>query len=288
VDFRQFEGANGVRLAADVYGTSGNPSIICFPGAGQTRHAWRRTVLGLAEIGYQAVSVDLRGHGGSDWAADSDYSIDAFAADVCAVTRALPGYPPVLLGASIGGIAAAIAVGEAGARLASGLILVDVVPQMGAAGLQRIRAFMSVGQSGFASLEEAAVAVSDYLPARRPRQSAESLKRNLRIGVDGRWYWHWDPAFHAGSKERAEKGMFARMAAAAQRIQIPVLIVSGARSEVVDREGVEQLRQLLPQARWIEVAGASHMVAGEENDAFNEAVCGFARELSTALAAPTP
>ena len=54
-----------------------------------------------------------------------------------------------------------------------------------------------------------------------------------------------------------------------------MLIVSGSRSEVVDEEGVEKLRQLMPHARWVQVPGAAHMVAGDENDAFNEAVSGF-------------
>jgi pimeloyl-ACP methyl ester carboxylesterase len=274
-----FEGANGVRLAADVYGEAGRPSIVCFPGAGQTRHAWRRTALRLASLGYHVVSVDLRGHGGSSWDSDGDYSIDAFAADVRAVIQALPG-PPILLGASIGGIASAIAVGEAASCVALALILVDVVPDMAAAGLDRIRSFMSAGYAGFASVEEASAAVLRYLPGRRPSSSHRGLKRNLRRGADGRWYWHWDPAFHAGSKHRADQGMFARMTAAARNIRIPVLIISGSHSEVVNVEGVAQLRRLIPHAQCFQVSGATHMVAGDQNDAFNSAVCGFVRNPS--------
>ncbi len=276
---REFEGAKGVRLAADAYGEAGCPSIVCLPGAGQTRHAWRRTALRLVSLGYYVLAVDLRGHGGSSWASDGDYSIEAFAADVRAVTQVLPG-PPILLGASIGGIASAIAIGEVRSCVARALILVDVVPDMAAEGLDRIRAFMSAGHAGFGSVEEASDAVLRYLPGRRPSSSHRGLKRNLRLGADGRWYWHWDPAFHAGSKHRAEQGMFARMTAAARNIRIPVLIISGSRSEVVNHEGVAQLRQLIPQARSFQVPGAMHMVAGDENDAFNSAVCGFVRELS--------
>ena len=276
---REFAGANGIRLAADVYGEVDRPSIVCLPGAGQTRHAWRRTALRLASLGYYVVSVDLRGHGGSSWASDGDYSIEAFTADVRAMIQALPG-PPILLGASIGGIASAIAVGEAISCVARALILVDVVPNMAAAGLDRIRSFMSAGHAGFASVEEAFAAVLRYLPGRRPSSSHRGLKRNLRLGVDGRWYWHWDPAFHAGSKQRADEGMFTRMAAAACNITIPVLIISGARSEVVSDEGVTQLRQLIPQAKYFQVPEATHMIAGDQNDAFNDAVCEFVRDLS--------
>ena len=277
---REFEGANGVRLAADAHGEAGRPSIVCLPGAGQTRHAWRRTALRLVSLGYYVLSVDLRGHGGSSWASDGDYSIEAFTADVRAVIQALPGGPPILLGASIGGIASAIAVGEATSCVARALILVDVVPDMAAAGLDRIRSFMSAGHTGFASVEEASAAVLRYLPGRRPSSSHRGLKRNLRPGADGRWYWHWDPAFHAGSKHRADRGMFARMAGAARNITIPVLIISGSRSEVVSDEGIAQFRQLIPQAQWVQVPGAAHMVAGDQNDGFNSAISGFVRDLT--------
>jgi non-heme chloroperoxidase len=164
--------------------------------------------------------------------------------------------------------------------VARALILVDVVPNMAAAGLDRIRSFMSAGHAGFASVEEASAAVLRYLPGRRPSSSHRGLKRNLRLGADGRWYWHWDPAFHAGSKHRAEGGMFARMAAAARNITIPVLIVSGSRSEVVHDEGVTQLRQLIPQAQCFQVPDATHMIAGDQNDAFNSAVSGFVQDLT--------
>jgi non-heme chloroperoxidase len=283
----EFDGANGVRLAADAHGEAGRPSIVCLPGAGQTRHAWRRTALRLVSLGYYVLAVDLRGHGGSSWASDGDYSIEAFAADVRAMIRALPA-PPILLGASIGGIAAAIAVGEATSCVARALILVDVVPDMAAEGLDRIRSFMSAGREGFATVEEASAAVLRYLPGRRPSSTHRGLKRNLRLGADGRWYWHWDPAFHAGSKHRAEQGMFARMAAAVRNIRIPVLIISGSRSEVVNHSGVMELKQLIPQAQWVQVPGATHMVVGDQNDAFNSAVSGFVRDLAAAGSTTTP
>ena len=276
---REFAGANGVRLAADAHGEAGRPAIVCFPGAGQTRHAWRRTALRLVSLGYYVLSVDLRGHGGSSWASNGDYSIAAFAADVRAMIQALPD-PPILLGASIGGIASAIAVGETTSCVARALILVDVVPDMAAEGLDRIRSFMSAGHAGFASVEEASAAVLRYLPERKPSGSHRGLKRNLRLGADGRWYWHWDPAFHAGSKHRADEGMFARMAEAVRNIRIPVLIISGSRSEVVNDEGVAKLRHLIPQAQCFQVSGATHMVTCDENDAFNSAVCGFVQDLS--------
>jgi pimeloyl-ACP methyl ester carboxylesterase len=272
-----FRGAGDIVLAADAFGRGGDPCIILLPGGGQTRFAWRRSAEVFAQNGYYVLSFDLRGHGESGWAANGDYSIDAFAGDVVCIARQAPG-GAVFVGASIGGIAALVAAGESASPVARALVLIDVVPQMSEARLDRIRAFMSAGADGFASLEEAAAMVRAYLPERPPR-SAQALQNNLRTGKGGRLYWHWDPAFHAGSKQRAEAGMLCRMEAATRGIGLPVLLVCGERSEVVDEQAIVHLLQLLPQAKAVRVAGAGHMVAGDRNDAFGAAVLDFLTEL---------
>jgi pimeloyl-ACP methyl ester carboxylesterase len=269
-------GVGGLRLAADVRGDPKMPAIVFAPGAGQTRHAWRRAAEALAAQGYYVISLDLRGHGDSSWAADGNYSIDAFIGDIRSVMATLPD-PPILVGASIGGIACLTATAEHTAPPARALVLVDVVPGMLGEGLERIRAFMDAGAEGFADLDAAAASVARFLPRRSAGGSGDGLKHNLRKGRDRRLYWHWDPVFHAGSKQREAEGMLARMVAAAGSVRIPTLLISGARSEVVNREGAEQLLRLMPQAQWFQVPDAAHMVAGDKNDVFNAAVIEFVR-----------
>lgn len=268
-----YAGAGGLQLAADVWDGRREPYILFIPGGGQTRGAWRRTAVGMAAKGFGVVSLDLRGHGESEWARDADYSIDAFVGDVRAVAATLPA-PPVLVGASIGGIAALMAVGESTEPPARAVVLVDVAPNMSDEGLDRIRCFMTAGTRGFDTVDQAAEAVARYRP--QPRRSASGgLRSNLRVGPDERYYWHWDPAFHGASKQRAAAGMLARMAAAARSVRIPALLITGARSEVVSREAALDLQRLIPGARSVEIANAGHMVAGDENEVFDAAVGRF-------------
>ena len=268
-----YAGAGGLQLAADVWDGRREPYILFIPGGGQTRGAWRRTAVGMAAKGFGVVSLDLRGHGESEWARDADYSIDAFVGDVRAVAATLPA-PPVLVGASIGGIAALIAVGESTEPPARAVVLVDVAPNMSDEGLDRIRCFMTAGTRGFDAVEQAAEAVARYRP--QPRRSASGgLRSHLRVGRDERYYWHWDPAFHGASKQRAAAGMLARMAAAARSVRIPALLITGARSEVVSREAALDLQRLIPGAHSVEIANAGHMVAGDENEVFDAAVGRF-------------
>jgi pimeloyl-ACP methyl ester carboxylesterase len=272
VKTQRFTGSGGVTLAADVGGPEHGPPVMLMHGGGQTRGAWKKAATALAGAGYRAVSLDLRGHGESDWAGDGNYALDAFAADLQAVADTLAA-PPALVGASLGGMSALLALGAG--LPARALVLVDIVPQMNRDGASKIGEFMRASPGGFASLEEAADAVAAYLP-HRPRPSDPSgLMRNLRER-DGRLYWHWDPNFMANMQGRGGSPEMAdRMLDAARSVKVPALLVRGALSEIVDEAGVENFLALIPHAEAVDVAGAAHMVAGDKNDAFNDAVLGF-------------
>jgi pimeloyl-ACP methyl ester carboxylesterase len=95
----ELRGANDIRLVSDVAGDPDGSPVILFHGAGQTRQAWRTTLTAVADHGWRAYSVDLRGHGDSEWAKDGDYTHEAFAGDVRALTLSL-GQPAALIGAS--------------------------------------------------------------------------------------------------------------------------------------------------------------------------------------------
>jgi pimeloyl-ACP methyl ester carboxylesterase len=272
VKTQRFIGWGGVTLVADVGGPQGGSPVMLMHGGGQTRGAWKKATAALAEAGYHAVSLDLRGHGESDWASDANYSLDAFAADLRAVASNL-NQPPALVGASLGGMSALLAMGAGLAARA--LILVDIVPQMNRDGAGKIGAFMRANPEGFASLEEAADAVAAYLPHRPRPADPSGLMRNLRER-GGRLYWHWDPNFMSNMQARGSSPELGdRMEAAARGVKVPTLLVRGALSEVVDEEAVAGFLRLIPHAEAVDVAGAAHMVAGDRNDAFNDAVLAF-------------
>ena len=279
-------GSNGLRLRADVFGPPGGQPVVLLHGGGQTRHSWGSTGRLLAGRGWRAYAVDLRGHGESDWAPEGDYRLDGFAADVRAVCSALTA-PPVLVGASLGGMSSLLAVGEAPRPIASALVLVDVAPRIERAGADRIGEFMLAHmESGFGSLEEAADAVAAYNPHRPRPTDLSGLEKNLRRRPDGRWVWHWDPRFLGGDggsvdETRASIMDPERLEAAARRLSLPVLLVRGRVSDLLSQEGAQRFLDLAPHAEFVDVAGAGHMVAGDRNDLFNEAIISFLDRLVT-------
>src|ERR1700757_4378288 len=90
---------DGVTLTADAEGAWSGPAVLLLHGGGQTRQSWGGTSQVLADAGFLALTVDQRGHGESDWAADGNYGISAYARDVRAVASQL-GRPVALVGAS--------------------------------------------------------------------------------------------------------------------------------------------------------------------------------------------
>ncbi|MFA4926918.1 MAG: alpha/beta hydrolase [Patulibacter sp.] len=265
----------GERWAAD--GGDAHPTVLLLHGGGQTRHSWKRTAQRLADGGRTAVALDARGHGDSDWHSDHDYALSGFVDDLVAFVGTLD-QPPVLVGASLGGITSLTAVGEH-PGLARGMVLVDVVVQVEPVGVDRIRTFMTAHPDGFASLDEVADAIAAYNPVRKRPSNLDGLRKNVRQRDDGRWYWHWDPAFMRIDDEPQRHVNPERLRAAAARVTIPTLIVRGAQSDVVSDEGMADALRRMPTARAADVAAAGHMVAGDDNDVFASALEAFLAEL---------
>ena len=221
--------------------------------------------------------LDLRGHGDSEWSESGDYRLEAFAHDLLEVCETLD-RPPVLIGASLGGVAAMIAAGELQPEPFAAVIFVDVTPTMEMSGVEKITGFMSAHlDDGFASLEEAADVISEYLPHRKRPANLSGLAKNLRQGEDGRYRWHWDPRFMSGDSRPSASRDPNRLSSAVRNITAPILLVRGRMSELVSEESVRQFLDLVPHASYVDVANAGHMVAGDDNDVFTSAIAEFLR-----------
>jgi pimeloyl-ACP methyl ester carboxylesterase len=280
----ELRGHGGLRLVGSVAGPDDGFPVLLLHGGGQTRNSWGRALDALAASGARAVAIDMRGHGDSDWSPDANYLPEHFAADVENAARGFSAKsndrPVLLVGASMGGIAAMVATPNLG-NLVAGLVLVDIVPDMRMDGARRILDFMNSAPDGFASLNEAADAVSAYLPHRPRPALAEGLKRNLRQQPNGRWTWHWDPRMLSEVLNDVElvKG---GLDAAASEITAPTLLIRGLLSDIVDDEGVDHLRGLVPHLEVVDIADAAHTAATDDNDAFVASVLAFANRIAAA------
>lgn len=268
---------DGLKLVGDAYGPADGPPVLFLHGGGQTRHSWGGTAQAMAARGWRAVTVDHRGHGDSDWSADGNYRYEDIGNDVRA-WRDYLGAPPVVIGASLGGLGAMMGLGFEPQVDARALVLVDIAPKMEARGAERILSFMRANMDeGFASLEEAAEAVAGYTPERKRAVDLNSIRKNLRER-NGRWYWHWDPQTIRDRSGKDNETMKEVLSEAVRRMECPILLVRGRFSDVISPEAIDHLRSIRPDAGFVDVAGAGHMVAGDRNDVFTDAVIGFLEE----------
>jgi pimeloyl-ACP methyl ester carboxylesterase len=276
---------DGLPLAVEQRGPADAPTVLFAHGFGQSRHAWAQAAGGLAAHGWCAVTFDARGHGDSGRLADGRYALEQFVDDLLVVTRALQA-PPVLVGASMGGLLGMVAAGEIRPDPFRALVLVDITPRWEGEGVERMLGFMRAHPRGFVSLDEAADAVAAYLPQRRRRKDRHELAQLLHRGEDGRLRWHWDPALldtvaHEGERHQQ------RLLNAARNIDVPVLLVSGGRSDIVSEATVAEFMEAVPHATHVEIPHATHTLAGDDNAAFTAAIEPFLNTLDIdTIAAP--
>jgi pimeloyl-ACP methyl ester carboxylesterase len=215
------------------------------------------------------------------WANDGAYDLRDFAADLVAIAATLE-CKPALIGASLGGMAGLVAEGELARGCFASLTLVDIAPQVQVGGVTRVVEFMTArARDGFSSPEEAAQLIADYLPHRPGRKASSGLAHYLRQKEDGRFYWHWDPAFldrvlrtreaHARADDLAGE----RLNSAAAQLTLPVHLIRGGSSDLVSPEDVAHFQRLVTHAEFSDIPGATHMVVGDQNDSFGRAILGF-------------
>ena len=272
-----FQTAPDITIVADTFGNSSDTPVLLLHGGGQTRHSWKQTGMRLAEAGWYVIAPDTRGHGESSWSKNLEYSFDYLTDDLIAIISSLD-KKPILIGASMGGICSIIALSRQ-PDIASALVLVDVSPDMEKKGVDRIFDFMSARPNGYGSLQEVQDAVTAYLPQRKNRGSLKGLKKNLRKLPNGNWGWHWDPnmleVWKNNTTHRDPSQINDFLTEILKNLQIPALLVRGAMSDVVSKKTVSKLLAIAPQLQYVDVQDAGHMVAGDSNAVFTEALLDF-------------
>ncbi|MBU3004634.1 alpha/beta fold hydrolase [Paraglaciecola arctica] len=232
----EFEGFGGVTLRGDTYGDKEHPGVLLLPGAMQTRQVWKQAAKELANAGRYVVTIDLRGHGDSDKAADGNYGIDTFINDLVAVLSQFSSRPTIV-GSNLGGWAAITAIGEADNQLATGLVLTNPPGPIQPHNIQYLTDAINLNSSEF--------------------RNNKDVDPNVMQLV-----------FDLKSFEK-------RLRSAAATISIPTLIVRGADSEISSKDSAKEFSDMIRDAEVSEIHGAGHYVAFDKADEFNATLLEF-------------
>ncbi len=264
------------------WGSSLAPVVLAMHGGGQTAYMFEDIGATLRDERH-VIAIDLPGHGESGSLQDVEgVSRQELAATVPGLLDDFGVRPVAIIGASLGGIVA-MTLAAARPELVSAIVLIDVGHRLEPEGVQRIIDFMQKHES-FASLEEAAAAIAEYLPNRKP-SPPERLRRNLRQRPDGRWVWKH--SLGRISRERMqriedrdwEQEILVGLDEEAATIQIPVLVLRGASSDVLSSDGASEIAAILPNARVATIASAGHLAAGDNPASTANLIKGFLDEV---------
>ena len=226
-------------------------------GGAQNAHTWDTVALALRR---PLVAVDLPGHGHSDWRPDHDYTATANAPDVAVALEQLAPDARLLVGMSLGGLTS-VALTARRPELVRQLLLVDITPGVNAAKSKAILDFVS-GPERFASFDEILERTLKHNPGRSESSLRRGVLHNARALPDGGWSWRWDPQRTMGA---ADDGAvrFAALWDDLSAITVPITLLRGGTSPVVDDDDVAELLRRQPGAEVIVVDGAGHSVQGD-------------------------
>jgi len=242
------------------WGNPDRPPLVFLHGGALTAHTWDVVCLALRDQ-YHCLALDQRGHGDSDWA--DDYSHERHCEDITGFIEQLGIDRTVMIGQSMGGLNSIVYAGGSTRRLAA-LVIVDVGPELNLGGTRRIGDFIRdtpEAESIDAFIEKAMA----FNPRRDPLLLRRSLLHNLRQQPNGKWTWKWDPNRMRDGASRIEDHIEAmrRLWTHVERIDCPVLVMRGGKSDVFSDANAQKLAATLPQGRWVRIDDAGHTVQGD-------------------------
>jgi pimeloyl-ACP methyl ester carboxylesterase len=259
------------------WGPSTAPPVLCLHGGGQTAYMYEELGDALRDR-YHVLAPDLPWHGDSD--PIDDMGRQTLAESIPPLMHEFGFERAAFVGASLGGIVS-MTLAAARPELVTSIVLIDIGHRLEDEGVNRIIEFMTRRES-FASLEEAAGEVAEYLPQRK-QVKAENLRRNLRQRPDGRWEWKHSYGRRIREQGEIPGGWRELMAGLEQEItgiHRPVLVLRGAASDVLSDEGAEEVAALLPDARLARIKSAGHHAAGDNPESTVNLVRGFLGEVT--------
>jgi esterase len=266
----------GMRFHYVEWGDHAGRPILFLHGGGQTCRTWDVVCHELSRE-YRCIAVDQRGHGDSEWSYESDYRVEAYAADVAALVDALNLAPLVIVGMSLGGIAGLHYALERPKTLA-GFVAVDVGPWVNVEASLPIREFMQE-VAGLDQLEQFVDAALRLNPRRDARLLRHSLWHNLRTCPDGRLIWKTDLR-RRGDRLAVVTAAFGPLRERIANLRCPTLVVRGADSRILGEEDARRFAEAIPNGRWIAIDGAGHSVQGDQPKALVEALRAFLAEIT--------
>lgn len=240
-------GLDGVHLHARIQGDADAPCVVLLHGGGANLHWWDEIAPRLAAH-FRVVALDFRGHGDSDH--PEELVVGAFHRDLEALLEELGTDEVALVGHSMGGH---VALDHACAHPSVwGLVTVEV--SFGSAVRERRRTRLALQfRREYATFEEAVARyrLLPHTPGVSEERRHELARHSIQALPGGTFAYKFDPRwFGLPSAPHGKLG----------DLRCPCLVIRGADSSLLTREGAESLVAKLPRGELLEVPDSGHNV----------------------------
>jgi pimeloyl-ACP methyl ester carboxylesterase len=258
----RFYESQGLRLHYVDWGNEAAPPLILVHGGLDHCRNWDAIAREL-QPHFHVVAPDLRGHGDSEWAKGSSYSLADHVYDLSRLIRHAKLEDPALVGHSMGGMVSLAYAGTYPARVSR----LGILDGIFLAGSRRtpIHEQMSrwidqldrIGEreaSTFQTIEEASQRLSTRNKRLTPAQALHLSRHGLRQHADGLYRWKFDHHLRARAPYRLLPDDYTGLWS---RITCPTLLMWGDESYLSDPEAAGLLKHF-QQAELQRIAGAGH------------------------------
>ncbi len=231
-----------------------SPQIVALHGAGLNAHSFDPMLLALDA---PALAIDLPGHGRSDWRTDADYRPDNLADDLLPAFEAWVSEPVVLLGHSLGGLAAVL-VAAAVPELVRELVIVDITPGVSPSSDAGAVAEFISGKRDFASVSEIVDRAVEFGIGSNREALTRGVTLNTRRRPDGRLEWTHHFAHLDRLTQLDDPHPYAPLWGSLQSLDVPVTLIRASAGMVSDALATEWAQQL-PAATILTLQGPHNL-----------------------------
>ena len=257
------------------WGNVESPAVVMIHGLTGNAHAFDNLITNFVRK-YRVISVDIRGRGDSDWAADADYSNDAYLADLEGLRQALGLERFSLVGTSMGGRISLTYAGTYPERVER-TVLNDIGPEVDPRGGARIASSSRDAVVTFAAIEDVMAWHRENrvgFSAMSDAQQRAAAGYAVKPMPTGGYTWKMDPAVRSDPR-RPDPDVSWKLA---KRIPGPVLLVRGGDSDLLSPEIARRMVAEMQDCRMVKVPGVGHAPTLMEPEAFGPVMEFFSLE----------
>lgn len=256
-----YESEDGLELFARLFGREqhGIP-VVCLPGITRNSRDFEDLADWLAAR-HPVVCPDFRGRGFSAYDLEwRNYHPRTYVGDVLRLLDELGIARAAFIGTSLGGLVSTIINAEHGERVA-GVVLNDIGPEIGAAGLERIKGYIGRAEpvsNWHEAVRQARATYELAWPGLSDDAWLRLVRRSYRANADGVPELDMDPMVGEAAR-RVGTGLDDPWALFATLRDKPVVLLHGEFSDILTDDIAGRMRDAVPTLEYVRVSNRGHV-----------------------------